>query len=373
MDDRLLDVVVGTHSQALADALVKTYRQEISACTTGVVGLITDWCRAPASYETAWDPAFGRAELALTNGALDPREVAVRLALRLTETGREDAWCGVIAPSTFRLGRLILPGAESIQVDCNGGELRVTGRATNGTFECVRQQATGEWIADGLECLPSVGLERSITLLGASAPIAGDGGEQGFEGVEPVGSFDTAMIQKFQEAFDAVAVGATEYSRWIEVVLRGILVTRCKRTSGTISGSVQPMPGVIQAAYPAGRMEIAEILVHESAHQYFYLLERVGPVDDGSDHTRYWSPPMRKVRPLSRILVAYHALANVRLFYESIRAARIDDGGYVDLYERKLSDTIAQLDAPLRDNPALTRLGRALYEPLARRIAALAA
>ena len=82
---------------------------------------------------------------------------------------------------------------------------------------------------------------------------------------------------------------------------------------------------------------------------------------------------MRKERPLSRILVAYHALANVRLFYESVRAARIDDGGYVDLYERKLSDTIAQLDAPLRDNPALTRLGRALYEPLARRIAALAA
>ena len=68
-------------------------------------------------------------------------------------------------------------------------------------------------------------------------------------------------------------------------------------------------------------MDIAEVLVHECAHQYFYLLAYVGPYDDGSDERLYWSPPLRRNRPLSRILMAYHALANVRLFYAAVRAS----------------------------------------------------
>ena len=255
----------------------------------------------------------------------------------------------------------------------NGGQSNVTARARNGTtVECVRHEPTGAWAADGVEPLPSVGVSRSIYLLDASAPAAGDR-EQGFEGVEPVESIDAAMIQRFREAFDVLAAGATEYLRWVELILRGIVVTPRVESFRVVSGSGSAMPGMIHASYPAGLMDIAEILVHESAHQYFYMLERVGPVDDGTDRSLYWSPPIRKERPLRRILIAYHALANVRLFYEAVRAARVDDGGYVDLNEQTIVDSLAELDAPLRGNPALTRFGRALYEPLATRVAALAA
>jgi HEXXH motif-containing protein len=77
------------------------------------------------------------------------------------------------------------------------------------------------------------------------------------------------------------------------------------------------------------------------------------------------------MRPLTRILTAYHALANVRLFYQACREAGVDDGGYLAVNEAVMDDAVAQLDTPLRRNPALTPLGRAMYAPLAERIAAL--
>jgi HEXXH motif-containing protein len=374
MDDRVLAAVVATHSQALAGSLITTYREQIQSCSVGVVDLIADWCRVPASYDSAWDPAFSRAQLALTTAALDPREVAVRLALRLTETGCPGAWSARIAPTTLRLGGLLLPGVERVQVEGQGWPPAVTVCGENGaSVQCVRREPTGQWAAEGVEPLPSVGVTGSTFLLGASAPLAGDGGQQGFEGVQAVDSIDPAMIQRFREAFGLLAAGGPDYLRWVERILRGILVCHREESFRVISGSGGAMPGVIHASYPAGAMDLAEVLVHECAHQYFYMLERVGPVDDGSDPTLYWSPPIRKERPLSRILMAYHALANVRLFYEAVRAERVDDGGYVDRNEAVIMESVARLDEPLRGNPALTRLGRALYEPLARRVATLAA
>jgi HEXXH motif-containing protein len=117
-------------------------------------------------------------------------------------------------------------------------------------------------------------------------------------------------------------------------------------------------------------MDIAEILVHESSHQYFYLLERLGPVDDGADARRYWSPATGSERPLRRILIAYHAFSNVWLFYQACRASNVGSD-YLATNEPKIRRMITELDAPLRDNPALTALGRALHEPLAERIEAI--
>jgi hypothetical protein len=372
-DDRVLDAVVGTQAQALAQSLVATCGDEIAACGEGVAEVILDWSRTPPSYEAGWDIAFGRAQLALSSAALNPAEVASRLALRLTEIGWAGEWQARIVPSTLRLGGLILPRTERLRVERDGVRAGISVRAQNGgSIECRRAEPTGEWMADGVEKLPSVGFSRSIHLLGASGLPPADGGEQGFEGVVPIESIDPPIIDAFRAALELLATSAGEYGAWIERVLRGVLVSHREQHVRVLSGSGEAAPGVIHASYPASSMEIAEILVHECAHQYFYMLERVGPVDDGSDSRRYWSPPIRLERPLSRILMAYHALANVRLFYESLRGAEIDDGGYVKRNEPEILDAVSQLDEPLQDNRALTPLGRALYEPLADRLAALA-
>ena len=141
-----------------------------------------------------------------------------------------------------------------------------------------------------------------------------------------------------------------------------------------ISGSWEDVPGFVHMSSPHGGIDIAEVLVHECAHQYFYMLQRLGPMDDASDATLYWSPPIRKNRPLSRVLMAYHALANVQLLYRAVRDNPANGEAvvrYVTVNEPDLQAAIRTLDEPLRHNPALTGFGRGLYEPLAAHMATL--
>ncbi|HEX5707813.1 MAG TPA: HEXXH motif-containing putative peptide modification protein, partial [Pyrinomonadaceae bacterium] len=110
------------------------------------------------------------------------------------------------------------------------------------------------------------------------------------------------------------------------------------------------------------------MLVHESSHLYLHLLCRLGPINDGTDKTLYYSPAVRRPRPLERILVAYHAFANMSLLYRLCMEVGIDDEGYCALNQEKTLPQLEQLEAPLLDNPALTPIGRALFEPLYRRL-----
>lgn len=63
--------------------------------------------------------------------------------------------------------------------------------------------------------------------------------------------------------------------------------------------------------YPHAAIDIAGTLVPESSHQYFYLLEKIGAIDDGSDQQLYYSPATRVDRPISRLPMAFHAFVNV--------------------------------------------------------------
>lgn len=371
LDERVLAALAGTRGQGLVDALITATGDEIESSSRGLVELLGAWSHGQRPFEPAWDIAFGRIEQALTVGGLNVCEVATRVGLRLTETGTEGAWEAEVPVMTAQVGGLMLEAIERVQVDGSPKRRTVTVRRSDGTAVTCRRQGAGQWEAPGAPRLAVVGVRRSIHLLAASQLPSADGGPQGFDGVQPVASIDDSMVQTFQRAFEILREGAPDYLSWVERVLRAILVCERPESSWIVSGSASMLPGVVHVSYPAEAMDIADALVHECAHQHFYLLEHVGPFDDGSDERLYWSPPVRRDRPLSKILMAYHAFANVRLFYEAVRASGVDEEGYVKRHEQRLTDTVAQLDAPLRANRTLTDLGRTLYYPLATRVAAL--
>jgi len=116
-------------------------------------------------------------------------------------------------------------------------------------------------------------------------------------------------------------------------------------------------------------MSLAETLVHEASHQYFYLLSRLEPVDDGTDKNLYYSPFAGTERSLDRILLAYHACGNILLLYRLCQQNGAPDDGYCAQREDAVMTQLAQLAAPLRNNFALTWVGRALYDPLVERLA----
>src|SRR6185312_15271355 len=96
-------------------------------------------------------------------------------------------------------------------------------------------------------------------------------------------------------------------------------------TDGLCSGSSASEPGRCHMSVRAGQVKLAEMLVHEATHQYYYLVTRLGPVDDGTDSTLYYSPVKNCYRPLAYILIAYHAFANVLLFSQRCLDAGYDD------------------------------------------------
>src|SRR5262249_9151892 len=134
------------------------------------------------------------------------------------------------------------------------------------------------------------------------------------------------------------------------------------------SSSYQYRDGLIHASSRSSPMSLTEVLVHEASHQYFYLLSRLGQVDDGTDKNSYFSPFAVAERSLDRILLAYHACGNILLLCGFCQESSAPDAGYSAQRHRVLISHFTQLAAPLRNNAALTGVGLSLYEPLAARL-----
>jgi HEXXH motif-containing protein len=153
------------------------------------------------------------------------------------------------------------------------------------------------------------------------------------------------------------------YLPWVGEVIKD-LIPLPPRPGILHSASGKLAPGIISVTNQDLRCALAEQLVHEATHQHLYLLTRLGPMDDGSDETLYFSPFRNMGRPVFYILFAYHAFANVLLFYRTARANGMSDGepGITD--QDKLKADLLTLEEALETTKALTPLGRALWEPL---------
>lgn len=349
MDPAILDVVAGTYGAAVAAALLEHCHAEITAATSGVVEVIDAWSRQPPSFRTTWHEAFGQAELAIA-GESDPVAAAVAIALRLNELGYDGHWHARLPHTHLRVAGMPLGTVERI-------EASPTAIVADGVQ--FRFQDGGWTAADRRPRLTSVGWDSRIWLLdAATAPQ--------FDAVTPLAVVTPQAAEDFRHALDlAERLG---YRPWIETVLRALVIAEKEDTTRIASGSTVALPGVVAISHPASLFDIVETLVHECAHQYFHLLSRYGAFDDGSDTAHYWSPAARAMRPVHRILVAYHAMANVVVLFDAMREAAVADDGYVDRNIGTVLRKVRELDAPLRGNPALTALGRALYEPLAERV-----
>jgi HEXXH motif-containing protein len=111
------------------------------------------------------------------------------------------------------------------------------------------------------------------------------------------------------------------------------------------------------------------MLVHEAAHQYFYLATRLEPLLVGGEQTHY-SPLKRAARPLSKLFLGFHAFANVMVLHDRLRRAGADDG-YVAEAWPSLERETDQLRETLAANATFTPFGNAMFELLAERTVSL--
>lgn len=365
--ERLMRAIETTFAQGFARQFVARHSDEFGQCSTGLRTIIEDWSSGATDFESVWATPLTDMYYAAHDDRADPMRAAAGLALHLGSTGMRGRWTAALRqPACLRWEHYLLPEAEEISADHRDGVAQLGLRLPDGCpASAVFTGKHGSWTGEGAELLPGVGDHRLPRLLTSSAVPPGCSLDQDASDAL-VSSISPEILSAFSAAFELIRAYAPEYFPWVRRVVRDILVLRLGEGS-MHSGSNSSWPGLIYMSV-AEPMILAENLVHEASHQYFHLLARIEPVDDGSDTATYFSPVTGRDRPLSAILVAYHAFANVMLFLASCLKDRVEDGGYYAARRKELVPKLSRLEAPIRENPALTATGRALSEPLMKRV-----
>jgi HEXXH motif-containing protein len=184
--------------------------------------------------------------------------------------------------------------------------------------------------------------------------------------LDPVSPQTTARIGAALELLRAQNAG---YHGWVARAFRTLFVV-ASPAGRLVSGSLADKPRFGYVSDTERVAGTAEMLIHEASHQHFHLAAKIGPVttdDDGE--ARFYSPFVRTLRPLSRLLLAYHAFANVCSFYAREIAGGIDDAGSCEQSLASLRPDVELVERTIDENAALlTPLGAGLFEPLKERL-----
>jgi HEXXH motif-containing protein len=363
----MLDLIADAHAREVVRRFLAGHQENLRHGGLALGQFLHAWQDEGTDFSSVWDLSFGALAAAVSGGSHgDPLECAAGAALALHLAGVPGAWRADLAsPARLRLGSWLLPAARSVRVEAGGGTLAVH-LQDDGNGPTLLLRRTGErWQADRAAQLPHFELEGcEIPFLTRDALAAW--AREGLP-APPLEAVPDDRMDLCRDAVELLRGCAPEYLAWTARVLRAVIPLAAP-AGLMLSGSGPHHCGALQLSLAVAPVQLAEMLVHESSHQYFYFLTRLGDVDDGSDPNLYYSPFKKMERPIRFILLAYHAFANVLVFYRRCRARGLDDGGYCQRNEEKIAPRLRTLETALRATPALTPLGRALWEPLAERL-----
>jgi HEXXH motif-containing protein len=291
------------------------------------------------------------------------RRHGAQLALAMQAAGHAGGFrAGLDVPVPLRFDRWLLPAANDLAVEGDGERVKVD--LDGQRAATFARDGDESWaLADGSPSplAQTRVLARSISFL----PPAAVDDERDEELAYDVVPADDVVVGAWSAALALIGRAEPRYLGWVDRGIRDVVPLAVP--GGTmISGSRTRRWGEVFMTSVLGPLELAEMLVHEVSHQHYFLGLMVSPVHDGSDETLYYSPLKRRGRPIDKILLGYHAFANVVLFYRACRARGIE----THVEEAKILPELAELEAPLRTTHALTELGRAIWEPLAERLEA---
>lgn len=151
-----------------------------------------------------------------------------------------------------------------------------------------------------------------------------------------------------------------QYLRWVRPLFRGVAATPLTYDDMRQSGSYTAHPGVFNCGFPGGPESVAEVIVHEVSHQNFLLLSAVFPLARDHEDEKFFSSLKGKERPLTRVLLAYHAAANMALFWHDLsRHMTLDD--YYLAEQDEMNKHADSLAAELARARGLTEAGELLF------------
>jgi hypothetical protein len=366
----VIRLVATEHYRGVGKRFVSRFGKVIEENSAGLVDYIVDHLSRDLNLPMVWRPSFGVAKQALReHGAhlADSTTIAVELAMAFEPSrGTKYHYSFALAkPTRIALGRFIIPVISSARVDLSDSALHVEFPDTPSlTFRKEYDGFIfGGWEGHAVERMPQLRIgDHQINFVTESFLDGRDGGQIPF----PVSGRGEDLLPAWLEAYALVANVSPEYLNWITRAIQYVVPVRAPNGS-MVSGSQGHRPGEVYMTDALEPIKLAEMLIHEASHQHFQIVTFLGPVQDGTDDQLYYSPVVQKPRPIDKVLLAYHAFANV-LFLRMCQNRAVGDQGFLEANLRRLHEEVEILQKPLETSSGLTEIGNGLWRPLAERL-----
>ena len=365
MDSEFINAIVCEYARGYVCLFLERFRSELDRSSYGLVSLLERWLGSNTTFNAAWDPSLGKIRKAVLSEGIDPIAAAIVLALHLCSNGTYGTWGATLQrPLRIRWAGLLFPHTTEVNVSGREDDFVVNLRGPSGLqSDVTMHRSNGAWQATTTcEELPHCRLDKHELLVGVDS-------------LESWGTGDNNLIYRSSQqiliiccqAISLLRRHAPPYLQWVDKVVRQVIPLN--GAEGILrSSSNTDWPGAIGVSFPSKPIMVAEMLVHEASHQYFHIATRFRPVHDRSDRRLYHSPVKGESRPIDAILLAFHAFANVLLFYRSCIESGVEDQGYCERSATRHRSELEPMLDYLRLPNSLTETGRLLWEPLASRL-----
>jgi 2'-hydroxyisoflavone reductase len=366
LDPGYLDLLVVEHARHACEMFLDRRGALLEERGGGLVSVARRWLAGDMTFDTVWDLAFGETYFGLFQRDDDDLvRRAGHLGLRLHACGHEGEWeIALRRPASLRFDRWLLPPADWARVSAVSGVVSIHTRLGDVLRHATFERSDEGWAGDDARPLPV--LRRDGVRCVVLPPEVLEGREFAAFHRDLDRDDPASIVAGGLAAVGLMADYAPTYLPWVGRVLRYLVPLR--RGLGVSSGSDSRAPGVVMLSNVSRGFALAETLIHEAAHQYFFILNRRGPMDDGTDTRLYYSPFREMDRPIFNILLSYHAFGNLLLFYREALARGLPRDHFFINDEETLASRLAAIEPVLQGTTALTPLGRALWEPLHERI-----
>jgi HEXXH motif-containing protein len=363
----LLDLVVRETGTSAVRRALAANKSTIIDGSIGLVECLEKWVEAPDN--AFWHPTIGQLKAQLTSEHCSiPLKWLVEIGCIAQLGGASASWSfNLQTHQRLWIGRWLLPEIVSGAVHGDQNEFCLRARRSDGQLTALklsRDMKSREWNADQLPQntfeLPKVDLTPIDKVFLVPAEMLDETLLPEFPGAQ-FQQCDklSGFAHSLKQTAELISLYAPEYLNWVADVVS--FIAPLVVPPGIIGSSSTPNhSGLVSISEDAGPLMTAELLVHEASHQYFFVAACLGEMCECSEERLYYSRIAQRERPIERILVAYHALGNMLLFYD-----RCLEGGvacekrmaYILTQMKQLSETLDKADA-------LTLLGRALWLPL---------
>jgi hypothetical protein len=163
-----------------------------------------------------------------------------------------------------------------------------------------------------------------------------------------------------REAYEILSSISPLYYEWVSLVVNHIAVVDAP-DARICSASSSLLWGTVAITASASPLRVCEMLIHEASHQYFHLFERL--FSPACPDKEFFSPLKNRLRPLSKLMLGYHAFGNVFLFFAccaAIPPLRDECLKYLP----PIASDLRQLAPPVEDPNNWTPFGTAIIQPL---------